>query len=257
MPGTPADRAAVVDLYDRVARGFDGPLTRRGGRWELPARDEQPLGDGVDLLTVAEQDGVVTGVLGYERGRGYGADAALDVADLLAPTPAAARALVDVLAGWRTVTRTVDVPLLLGDAVSAVLPLERATARGTHVFMHRLVDAQRAVAARGWPAHVRGAVSFTVVDDVAPWNSGSWRLELDAGEGRLTRTDDADLVLGPARPGPAVDRRRQRARRGDGRAGDRTRRPGSAGPARLRPGAAAAGLLLSRVPEPAVGLLAG
>ena len=196
-PGTPADRAAVVDLYEQVARGFDGPLSRRGGRWELPARDEQPLGDGVDLLTLAEQDGVVTGVLGYERGRGYAAEAALDVSDLLATTPAAARALVDVLAGWRTVTRTVDVPLLLGDAVSGVLPLERATARGTQVFMHRLVDAERAVAARGWPSQVRGAVSFTVVDEVAPWNSGSWRLELDAGEGRLTRTDAADLVLGP------------------------------------------------------------
>ncbi|MFC7575015.1 sterol carrier protein domain-containing protein [Klenkia terrae] len=36
-----------------------------------------------------------------------------------------------------------------------------------------------------------------MVDEVAPWNSGSWRLELDAGEGRLTRTDAADRVLGP------------------------------------------------------------
>ncbi|WP_242653789.1 GNAT family N-acetyltransferase [Klenkia soli] len=196
--GTPADRPAVVDLYEQIARGFDGPLTRRGGRWELPPRDEQPLGDGVDLLTLAEQDGVVTGALAYERGRGYDASAGLDVSDLLATTPAAARALVDVLAGWRTVTRTVDVPVLLGDAVSAVLPLERATARGTHVFMHRLVDVERAVAARGWPAHVRGSVRFSVVDDAAPWNSGSWQLELDAGEGRLTRTtEDADLVLGP------------------------------------------------------------
>ena len=196
--GTVADRGAVVDLYEQVARGFDGPLTRRGGRWELPPRDEQPLGDGVDLLTVAEQDGVVTGVLGYERGRGYDASAKLDVSDLLATTPAAARALVDVLAGWRTVTRTVDVPVLLGDAVSAVLPLERATTRGTHVFMHRLVDAERAVAARGWPVHARGAVTFTVVDDVAPWNTGTWTLELDGGEGRLTRTGaEADLALGP------------------------------------------------------------
>lgn len=197
-PGTVADRPLVVDLYEQVARGFDGPLTRRGGRWELAPRDEQPLGDGVDLLTLAEEDGVVTGVLGYERGRGYGAEAGLDVSDLLATTPAAARALVDVLAGWRTVTRTVDVPVLLGDAVSAVLPLERATSRGTQVFMHRLVDAERAVAARGWPAPVRGAVSFELVDEVAPWNAGTWTLELDGGEGRLTRTGaDADLVLGP------------------------------------------------------------
>jgi len=196
--GTPADRAAVVDLHEQVARGFDGPLTRRGGRWELPPRDEQPLGDGVDLLTLAEQDGVVTGVLGYERGRGYDAAAGLRVRDLLATTPAAARALVDVLAGWRTVTRTVDVPVLVGDVVSAVLPLERATARGTHVFMHRLVDAERAVAARGWPEHARGSVVFAVVDEVAPWNTGTWVLEVDAGEGRLTRTGaEADLVVGP------------------------------------------------------------
>ncbi|MEI4274228.1 GNAT family N-acetyltransferase [Klenkia sp. LSe6-5] len=195
-PGTPADRPLVVDLYEQVARGFDGPLTRRGGRWELDPTAEQPLGDGVDLLTVAEEDGRVTGALGYERGRGYGADAALDVSDLLATTPTAARALVDVLAGWRTVTRTVDVPVLLGDAVSQVLPLERATARGAKAFMHRLVDVERAVAARGWPRHVRGAVTLGVVDDVAPWNTGTWRVELDGGAGEATRTTgDADLVV--------------------------------------------------------------
>ncbi|SCX43491.1 Predicted acetyltransferase [Klenkia marina] len=197
-PGTVADRPLVVDLYEQVARGFDGPLTRRGGRWELAPRDEQPLGDGVDLLTVAEEDGEVTGVLGYERGRGYGAEAALDVSDLLATTPAAARALVDVLAGWRTVTRTVDVPVLLGDAVSQVLPLERATRPGTHVFMHRLVDVERAVAARGWPPHVRGAVRLAVVDEVAPWNTGTWQVELDGGEGRATRVGGGgDLVVRP------------------------------------------------------------
>jgi predicted acetyltransferase len=196
--GTPADRGAVVDLYERVVRGYDGPLTRRGGRWDAPPPEDQPLGAGVDLLTLAEEDGVVTGALGYERGRGYGPEAALDVSDLLATTPAAARALVDVLSGWRTVTRSVDVPLLAGDAVSAVLPLERATRRGTQVFMHRVVDLPAAVAARGWPAHVRGALDVRVVDDVAPWHSGAWRLELDGGEGRATRTDgDPDLVLGP------------------------------------------------------------
>ncbi len=196
--GTPADRTAVVDLYEQVVRGYDGPLTRRGGRFGAPPRDEQPLGDGVDLLTLAEEDGVVTGALGYERGRGYGPDAALDVSDLLATTPSAARALVDVLAGWRTVTRTVDVPLLVGDAVWGVLPLERATSRGCRAFMHRVVDLPAAMAGRGWPGHVRGAVDVRVVDDVAPWNSGTWRLEVDGGEGRAERTGAApDLVLGP------------------------------------------------------------
>ena len=186
-PGEPADLAVVDALYETLARPRTGLLTRRGGAFDLPHGGRWP--DGVDGVTVAEQDGVPTGVLVYERGAGYGPEARLTVHDLLGVTAEAARALVGVLAGWRTVTRTVRVPLLAGDAVSAVLPLERSSEGPGAAFMHRPVDVVRAVADRGWPGHVRGRVAFTLLDPVVTENTGPWELELADGAGELRRPD--------------------------------------------------------------------
>src|SRR3954452_14107566 len=62
--------------------------------------------------------------------------------------------------------------------------------------MHSPVDVGRAVADRGWPAHVRGAVAFRLRDDAAPWNAGDWRLTVEDGDARLERTAAArDLWL--------------------------------------------------------------
>jgi predicted acetyltransferase len=193
-PGGPADLPAVTDLYERIARTRDGLLTRRGGLFDEPP--ETPLPRDVDAVSLAEDDGTVVGALLFGRGRGYGPDARLEVLDLLAATPQAARALVGVLAGWTTVTRTVRVPLLPGDAVSVALPLERADAYTARPWMHRPVDVVRAVAARGWPAHVHGRVAFSLTDAAAPWNAGAWQLEVAGGEASLTRTSaDPDLAL--------------------------------------------------------------
>ncbi|GAB3355929.1 GNAT family N-acetyltransferase [Modestobacter lapidis] len=185
-PGGPDDLPAVTELYQRVARLHDGLLTRRGGVFDEPP--ETPLPREVDAVTLAEDGGELVGALLFGRGRGYGPEGRLEVRDLLAAGPEAARALVGVLAGWTTVTRTVRVPLLPGDAVSAVLPLERAGAHSAQPWMHRPVDVARAVQARGWPAHVRGRVSFNLADGAAPWNAGAWELEIADGAGRLTRT---------------------------------------------------------------------
>ncbi|MGY1670602.1 GNAT family N-acetyltransferase [Geodermatophilus sp. SYSU D00710] len=193
-PGEPADLAVVADLYESLARPRAGLLVRRGGVFDLPHEGRWPA--GVDGVTVAEEDGVPTGALVYERGAGYGPEALLTVHDLVAVTAGAARALVGVLAGWRTVTRTVRVPLLAGDAVAGALPLERSAAGPGTAFMHRPVDVVRTVADRGWPGGVRGRVAFTLLDPVVPGNAGPWELELADGAGELRRPGrEPGLVL--------------------------------------------------------------
>jgi predicted acetyltransferase len=52
-------------------------------------------------------------------------------------------------------------------------------------WMLRLVDLAAAFQARPWPAGVGGQVALRVEDPVCPWNSGSWRLELAGGQGRV------------------------------------------------------------------------
>lgn len=62
--------------------------------------------------------------------------------------------------------------------------------------MHRPVDITRAVQARGWPTHTRGTVAFTLTDDLAPWNTGTWQLTVADGAAQLHRTTtDTDLHL--------------------------------------------------------------
>ncbi len=186
VAGDPGDLRPVRDLYTELARAQDGLLTRTGGSFDLAPTGGRP--DGADGLTLVEQDGRTTGALLYERGRGYGPDGRLTAHDVLATTPDAARALAAVLGGWTSVVGTARVTLLEGSAASAVLPVERARPARTDAWMHRPVDVVRAVASRGWPAHVRGTVGFRLRDDAAPWNAGTWSLTVEDGEGRLERT---------------------------------------------------------------------
>ncbi|WP_234359039.1 enhanced intracellular survival protein Eis [Plantactinospora sp. BC1] len=188
-PGGPADLDAATDLYERIARHRCGLLTRRGGAFH---RDGAPtaLPDGVDGLTLVEQDGRLVGYASWQRGRGYDRQAVLTVEEVLATTPEAARELVGVLASWQSVTPTVRLWPLGSDAIAAELPLEQAREHEQRIWMHRPVDVVRAVRGRGWPAHVRGRVDFAVTDEIAPWNTGAWRLEVDGGDAELHRITD-------------------------------------------------------------------
>ena len=183
-PGGPEDVHLLTDLYEQVARGTNGLLTRRGGIFDLPPHE--PLGQDIDAITVAEADGVPVGVLGFSRGRGYGPEAKLEVHHLHATTVDATRALIGVLAGWRMVARSVGLTFPATEAVAAVLPLERATDVVQQLWMHRPVDAVRAVADRGWPPYVTGRVRFTLADALAPRNVGNWELSIADGRGELT-----------------------------------------------------------------------
>ncbi|MCF0094865.1 enhanced intracellular survival protein Eis [Micromonospora sp. MH99] len=191
--GTPADLAAVAGLYERVTRHRNGMLTRQGKLFDhFNATGELP-GDGVTLV---EADGDLVGYATWQRGRGYGADSVLTVDEALAVTADAARELVGVLGSWASVAPTLRLCPLDGDAVSAHLPLEAARDHERDLWMHRPVDVARAVSARGWPAHVRGAVDFHLTDPLADWNTGAWRLAVADGAAELTRIDaEADLRL--------------------------------------------------------------
>ncbi|MEU5909949.1 GNAT family N-acetyltransferase [Micromonospora sp. NPDC047527] len=191
--GTPADLPAVTTLYERISRYRNGLLTRRGELFDVPAADGGLPGDG---LTLIEDGGDLVGYATWERGRGYGADSVLTVDEALAVTPEAARELVGVLGSWASVAPTLRLCPLDGDAVSTHLPLESAREHQRNLWMHRPVDVARAVAARGWPTHARGAVDFTLADPIAEWNSGTWRLVVADGAAELTRVDgEPDLRL--------------------------------------------------------------
>ena len=193
-PAGPEELGAVRGVHEEVARVRNGLLTRTGGAFDLPLDGAWP--PGVDGVTLVEQDGAATGALTWARGSGYGCEGRLTAVDLLATTSDAARALAGVLGGWTTVAHTVRLPLLDGDPFGALLPLERARPARHDAWMHRPVDVQRAVSARGWPPHVRGRVAFRLADDVVAENAGDWELTVEGGAGELRRAaTEPDLWL--------------------------------------------------------------
>lgn len=246
-PGTPSDVALLTDLYEQVARTGNGLLTRRGGSYDRPS--DTPLPDGVDAITVAEVDGRPVGVLAFGRGSGYGPESKLDVEELFATRPDAAQALVGVLAGWRTVTRHVRVTLLAGDAISAVLPVERGTGIDRRPWMQRPVDVVAAVTQRGWPVHVRGRGRLLparrpgALEHRGLGVVGSRR----GGRTRPGRRGARSVVDRPRLRRALLQRehRRRPGADGSGRGGGR---PRLAGPAGLRAGLPAARLLLTGRP---------
>ncbi|SCG58079.1 Predicted acetyltransferase [Micromonospora siamensis] len=197
-PGGPTDLPAVTDLYTQVVAHRAGPLTRDGALYDhfaaLRAADDL----GHDGLTLVEHDGRLVGYASYDRGRGYHSDAILTLGDVLATTADAARELLGVLRGWASVTPTLRICPLPGDAVTAQLPLDAARDHSRDIFMHRPVDLAAALTSRGWPAHARGTVDFAVDDDLAPWNTGAWHLDVADGHAQVTAaTTDPALRLTP------------------------------------------------------------
>ncbi len=178
-----ADQPAVCELYNRVARPREGLLTRSGAAFA-----ETSWPNGIDGMTLALDGDTLVGYASWTRGTGYRAQAVLDVPDLLAVTTDAARELLAVLAGWRSVTPTVRLRPLEFDPITPLLPWEAGARFDARPWMHRPVDVARALCCRGWPLSRRGRVTFHLHDPVASWNDGAWQFDVADGHGELVRT---------------------------------------------------------------------
>lgn len=62
-------------------------------------------------------------------------------------------------------------------------------------FQARVVDVEKACRERGYPEEVQAEVVFGIHDPLAPWNDGSWRLQVAGGSGRAERTDSHPEVV--------------------------------------------------------------
>jgi predicted acetyltransferase len=177
-----ADQPLVYELYNQLAGTREGLLKRRDESFP-----EQGWPRGLDGMSLAFDGHRLVGYASWSRGTGYRSDAVLDVTDLLAVSDDAARTLIGVLSGWRSVTPTVRLRPLAFDAASRLIPWETATKVDARPWMHRPVDVARAVSSRGWPPGCSGTVRFHLHDAVASWNDGAWQLEVADGEASLTR----------------------------------------------------------------------
>lgn len=185
----PLDDAVPLlgDAYERYAAPRTLMLRRDEAWWRhavlLPWRPDAPP----PLCAVYEEDGVVQGFTVYEVEQRVpdrpGPTQRLD-ATWVWLTPAAHRALVryflghDLAGAVRVHRLPVDDPLPLH--VEEPRQLNLWARDGT---LLRVVDVVAALEGRGYDAD--GRLTFALQDDLCPWNSGTWELAVDGGQGWL------------------------------------------------------------------------
>lgn len=87
--------------------------------------------------------------------------------------------------------------------------------------MLRIVDLPALLESISYPAGVSGRFTFAVSDPQAPWNAGSWKLEIEGEKGRVSKTKDmvdfsmdaaaaAQLISGLATAAQLAERARLR-----------------------------------------------
>ena len=186
----------LTPIYDTVAARTPGWSARDDAWWRFRLHDPQYGWDENGPLRCA----VTEGGYALHRARGRftdeGPDGRVQVVELAAATPDAHARL------WRflldlDLMRTVDCRNNAPDdpLVHALLTDPRtARIRVRDGLWVRLVDVPTALGARRYAAPVD--VVLEVVDDVCPWNAGTWRLSGDRDGATCTATGDSpDLRL--------------------------------------------------------------
>ena len=186
VDGTPED---VVALYEATARRSQGFLDRGPYVW---ARVSKPRGLVTKTFT-ASHGGTLEGYVVLAHTMQEGLATAVTVTDIAATTSRAARALLRLLAEYRSLATVVKWHGSPSDLLTNVLPERHCEIRLVDYFMVRVVDCARALSLRGWPRGVNGALTIELVDASLPENSGVHAVTLE--DGRVTIGSSA--VTGP------------------------------------------------------------
>jgi predicted acetyltransferase len=164
------DVPAVLAAYRAVARAGNGLM-------------ERAALDPHDGLTIAvEPGGEIEGYATWDRPPNKGRVVVPDLVGLSAP---ATLALLAMLGSWAAVAGEVALRLPDPDPARLLTAFTGARVESEDRWMLRILDAEAAIAARGWPPHLAGAVDLDLRDEVCPWNAGARRLVVERGSGRL------------------------------------------------------------------------
>jgi len=190
-----ADFDSVRSIYDAWARAQNGPLTRRGSAFT--ATGEKFIGSFTGVTLALDETGSVCGFTSWSRGQGYGEQATIEVADLLATTADGYRALLSALGSFVSVTPTIRIDTSGDDLVRLFLPgLEWRVARSSP-YMLKVLDVSAALTALQYPPGMSVQLNFSVAGDFLTENNRSYRLEVVDGSGRCFPVDQADRTFTP------------------------------------------------------------
>jgi predicted acetyltransferase len=182
-PYEPGDLTALATLQDEVAVGEPGGLLG-GHRWLARALQVDP--DDPELTVVAVRDDRPTGLLLAAKTPPDGGIYGLHVLRLFGVDRDVERALLRSVGHHHTVAGTTVLRSRPADPLLFELDSLTHPDTGSEHFMTRLVDAPRAIAARGWPP-ASVTVELEITDDRRPANDGRFVLEVHERAAALTR----------------------------------------------------------------------
>ncbi|MFJ3406535.1 enhanced intracellular survival protein Eis [Promicromonospora sp. NPDC090134] len=188
---TTADFDAVVAVHRRWAAAQNGPVSRAEKPFWTPS--EKFFADYTGVTLALDASDEVVGFASWTRGEGYTPPTTvMEIDDLIALTPDAARALWRTLGSFSTVVGTARVATSGLDPAWLVLPDLTTTVHSAHPYMLRILDVAGALGGLATP--LEGArVPFAVrgAEDLA----GAWTLTVSDGVTHLERdavdVDDA------------------------------------------------------------------
>jgi len=190
-PDDAAEIDAVIGRVHELARAC-GPVT-----FDVDVSRRQL--DDEDLFCYLADDGF----LAYTWSGGH---REIQIYNMVAGSAATARALWSVIASHDSMAGTVRAFVGPADPVSWLTTEPDVSLARRYPWMLRVVDAEAAIAGRGFPPAAEVAVTLRLGDELRPANAGLWKLGISDGKGALqrSRTDPAPQLpaAGPLAVGP-------------------------------------------------------
>ncbi len=189
------DDERPVALYDRMAPDHDGWIDPPADFWRWRALHARQDTKTNRYLYVGERDGEAVASVQYAYGRSERAMYRIDVEHVHAVDGHALRAGLALLGAHGTTADEIRTTLPVDVLELHVAHAQRTSVHSTWPWMLAFVDLPGAIAARGYPAGVSGAVPLAVDDPHRPANSGDWVFSVADGHGTLERGGDGRVAV--------------------------------------------------------------
>ena len=191
-PVTDDDRDAIADCYRRSVAHQDGHLDRGPYLWNRVYSPRRKAARGFAVENAGVIDAYVFFTQKDELPEGR---YTLYVTDIQAATPAAARAILSFLTGFRSMAHEAVFHAGPVAPLLALLPEQHYTITRREYWMLRLADVTGALRVRAYARAIGAEVHLDIVDDVMPDNAGRYVVSVENGRAHVEPGGEGHIRL--------------------------------------------------------------
>ncbi len=180
------DDPEVRALYAEYAATQTGFLDRGPYVWSRVFRPRKLVPQAIAVRSQERLEGYV--VAAHRTVDGGHIQTEVVVSDLVAVTRRAAERILQILSDYRSLANVVRWSGGVPDVFSLLLPERHHAIADLDHWMLRIVDVERALAARGYPKPVSASLTIEVEDDLIPENHGTFELRVESGTATVRRS---------------------------------------------------------------------